>query len=521
MERYYLGFDAGTQSVKAAVYDEKWNCVAQDSHATMLTYPKPGWVEMDADQYLDAALKSITGCVQQMQEKGMDVGSIRAICGDGVIEGIVGVNEAGQAITPYINYLDSRTKEDAAELTARGLSIWAEETGNPQPSCMFPAMFARWLMQNDTAFQKAGKKFMHNAPYILSRLADLKAQDAFIDWGAMSGWGLGYKVMEKTWSPKQLEILGIPEAYMPRICKPWDIIGHLCEKYAAQTGLPAGIPICAGAGDTMQSMIGCGVTQANKAADVAGTCAMFCLAVDGIKPELSRPEYDLVFNSGTMENTYFYWGFIRTGGLALRWFKDNVCHQEENPDYFNELTARAEKIAPGANGVLFLPYLTGGFGEISQASSCFLNMSMDTDQAVMWRAVLEAIGYDYIAVTDNYRKAGLNLDVITVTEGGSKSGLWNQIKADMMGSQVVTLKTAEGAVLTNAMTAAYAVGDLPDLKEAFEKSLDVKQVYQPRPENTAYYRAVYEKKSKLVKEHMAAAFGALHEIGEIPVPGEK
>ena len=521
MERYYLGFDAGTQSVKVAIYDANKICVAQDSNATMLTYPRPGWVEMDADQYLEATLTGMKNCVLQMEKKGLDVNGIRAICGDGVIEGIVGVNQAGQAITPYINYLDSRTKEDAAALAAQNLSIWAEETGNPQPSCMFPAMFARWLMKNDQAFQREGKKFMHNAPYILSRLANLSAEDAFIDWGAMSGWGLGYKVMEKKWSPAQLEILELPQDYLPRIVKPWDIIGHLCEKYAQETGLPAGLPICAGAGDTMQSMIGCGVTQVNKAADVAGTCAMFCLAVDGIKPELSRPEYDLVFNSGTMENTYFYWGFIRTGGLALRWFKDNVCRKEEDPDYFNDLTARAENIAPGSNGVLFLPYLTGGFGEISQASSCFLNMTMDTDQAVMWRAVLEAIGYDYISVTDNYRKAGLNLDVITVTEGGSKSGLWNQIKADMMGSQVVTLKTAEGAVLTDAVTAAYAVGDIPDLKAAFEETLEINQIYKPRPENTAYYRSVYEKKSRLVREDLAAAFASLHQISGIPVPEQR
>lgn len=515
MEKYYLGFDAGTQSVKAAVYNLNMECVASDTNPTILKYPHPGWVDMDADHYLDATVKGIRNCVVQMKRKGLDPKGVRSIFGDGIILGIVGVDENCHAITPYINYLDSRTKEDAAQLAKRNLEIWARETGNPQPNCMFPAMFARWMMKNNEEFQKKGKKFMHNAPYILANLAGLRAEDAFIDWGALSGWGLGYDVIKKVWSKEQLEILEIPQQLLPKIKKPWDIIGHLSDVYAEKTGLPAGIPICAGTGDTMQSMIGCGITDVNKAADVSGTCAMFCIATDGIKPELSKLENDLVFNSGTLENTYFYWGFIRTGGLALRWYRDNICNEPENSAYFDELTERAKKVERGSNGVLFLPYLTGGFGENTDASACFLNMTMNTDQAVLWRAVLEAIGYDYIGVTDIYKKAGVDLSVITVTEGGSKSDLWNQMKADMMNSKVVTLKTAEGAVLTDAVVAAYAAGDVEDLKAAFERNLEVKDIYLPNAENTKYYRKVYELQRKLVRDDMRKAFHTMNDIRKI------
>ena len=197
MEKYYLGFDAGTQSVKAAVYDSNMQCITEHSTPTVLRYPHPGWVEMDADQYVEAAVTSIAACTKEMREKGLSPENIRAIFGDGVILGIVGVDEDGNAITPYINYLDSRTQADAEELAALGLDIWAKETGNPLPNCMFPALFARWFLRNNEEFQKRGKKFLHNAPYILSHLAGCKAKDAFIDWGTMSGWGLGYKVEKK------------------------------------------------------------------------------------------------------------------------------------------------------------------------------------------------------------------------------------------------------------------------------------------------------------------------------------
>lgn len=513
--KFYLGFDAGTQSVKAAIYDLDMIKVAEASTPTILKYPQAGWVEMDADQYVEAAVESISKCTTIMRENGLDPSQIRAICGDGVIEGIAGIDENFHAITPYINYLDSRTQEDAAQLAALNLSIWAEETGNPQPGCMFPGMFARWIMKNCPEFKEKGKKFVHGAPYILANFSGLKAEDAFIDWGTMSGWGLGYNVMTKEWSEKQLEILEIPMECMPKIVKPWDIIGHLTEEFAQKMGLPAGIPICAGSGDTMQSMIGCGVTELNKAADVAGTCAMFCVATDGIKPELSRPENDLIFNSGTMENTYFYWGFIRTGGLALRWFRDNICGKEGDGDYFNVLNEKGAAVPKGANGVIFLPYLTGGVGEFSKASAGFLNMTMDTDQAVMWRAVLEAICYDYKGVTDIFRKAGVDLDVITVTEGGSRSALWNQMKADMLHANIRTLKTAEGAVLTNAATAAYAVGDIDDLKAVFEKNLVVKDNYTPDAESESYYEKVYEYQKKITRKDMQEVYSCLHKISEI------
>ena len=282
-----------------------------------------------------------------------------------------------------------------------------------------------------------------------------------------------------------------------------------------ETGLKPGIPICAGAGDTMQSMIGCGVIKPDQAADVAGTCAMFCIATDGINEELSKPENELIFNSGTLENTYFYWGFIRTGGLALRWYRDNVCNEAGNGAYFDELNEKAQNVPCGSKGVLFLPYLTGGFGETSNASACFLNMTMDTDQGVQWRAVLEAIGYDYMSVTDIYKKAGVPLEFMTITEGGSNSEVWNQIKADMLGCKSATLENAQGAVLTDAVIAAYAVGDLEDPSQVFEKTRKIKKIYEPDLIRTKYYRSIYEQQRKLIKDDMATVFQTLHQISKI------
>ena len=508
-DKYYLGFDAGTQSVKVAVYDEDQHCLAMDTAKTHLAYPQPGWVQMDVDEYYRLIKQCMASCSRQMEEKGWDVKNVRAIMGDGIICGIAGIDADGNASTPYVNYLDSRTADDVEALKAQKLAIWGKETGNAEPNIMFPAMFARWFMKNVPAWQEKGVKFVHNCPYVLMHLAGLKGEDAFIDWGAMSGWGLGYDVQKKCWSDEQLEILGIDRKYMPEIVKPWDKVGGLSEAMAERTGLRAGIPILGGAGDTMQSMLGSGIFEAGQGVDVAGTCAMFCVSTKGIIPELSKPGTGLIFNSGTLPDTYFYWGFVRTGGLALRWFKDNVCKKADDAAYYGPMTEGAEKVPAGCRGVMFLPYLTGGSGEEKEASGCFLNMTMDDDQFVMWRAVLEAIGYDYMGLADSYRAAGVDLNRITVTEGGSRNELWNRIKSHMLGADVVRFRNAGGAVLTNCIVAAHAVGDAPDVRKVLSDNIERDAEYAPVPALTSRYRTLYDMRQKLVREDMKTAFSRL------------
>ena len=482
MANHYLCFDAGTQSVKVAVCTADGRVLVRSDHPTTLSCPRPGWVEMDAEEYLSLALAGMRDCAEQMARKGLDPASVRAIMGDGIICGVVGVDDAGRAVTPYINYLDSRTREDAAALASLDLEIWGRETGNPEPLCLFPALHARWLLANSEPFRSRGRKFVHNAPYILMHLAGLSAEDAFLDWGTLSGWGLGYDVTRKRWSQKQLDLLGIDGGLMPRIVRPWDVVGSLSADAAARTGFRAGIPVCAGAGDTMQSLLGCGVFAPGHAVDVAGTCSMFCISTGGIVPGLSRRGSGLIFNSGTLADTYFYWGFVRTGGLALRWFRDNVCGRAGDDGFYAELSEGAARVPAGAGGVRFLPWLTGGPAGHEEERGCFLNMTLETDRFALWRAVLEGIASEYCEIAERCRTAGTPVDRIIVTEGGSRDALWNQIKADKIGAETLTLETG-GALATNALVAACAVGDLPEgekgIKAALGKNLRVTGSWMP------------------------------------------
>ena len=127
-EKYYAGFDAGTQSVKVVICNEVMECVASASLPTTLYYPNPGWVEMDVDEYLNLTLQCLKSCADQMKDKGLCVENIQSIMGDGIICGIAGVDADGNAITPYINYLDSRTEADVRKINEMNLDIWGKET---------------------------------------------------------------------------------------------------------------------------------------------------------------------------------------------------------------------------------------------------------------------------------------------------------------------------------------------------------------------------------------------------------
>ncbi|MDO5718444.1 MAG: FGGY family carbohydrate kinase [Tissierellia bacterium] len=508
--KYYLSFDCGTQSTKSAIYDGDFNCICQHSYPNEIKYPNPGWAEMDADMYLNHVVNGIKYCVEK---SGINPNDIRAICGDGIIMGVVGVDEDGNAITPYIPYLDSRASEEAEYVKTLD-PIWIEESGNSVIECLQPPIISMWLIKNNEEFKNRGAKILNNGPYVLSRLAGLKADEAFIDHATLGGWIIGYEAEKKKWSERQMEMLGIPMKYLPKIVKPTDIVGKLTAEMADRCGLVEGIPIIAGAGDTMQSFVGCGVYDHGTASDVAGTAAMFGIMVDGIHKELSENS-GLYFSIATVPDTYFYWGYIRTGGLSLQWFRDQVMNRKGEDEFYQMANEKAEKVPVGSNGTLFFPYLQGGQGFVSNASGCFLNMTSNTELGEMWRSILESIGYEYMTLVKKIREAGVEVKEAVITEGGSRSDVWNQIKADMLDIDVRTMKKKEGATMSNAVLAAYAIGDIEDMKAKLDEILVPDKEFKPVPEHTEFYGITYDYYMNILKEHMSLAFKSCYDLRNV------
>jgi xylulokinase len=302
-----------------------------------------------------------------------------------------------------------------------------------------------------------------------------------------------------------MNLLGIPYEILPEVKKPWDVVGELTASEAERLGLRAGIPLVAGAGDIMQSNLGSGIVDSNMCSDVAGTASIFTFTVKDYRREVTDKK--VIINAmSTLDDQYMYWSFIPAGGLSLRWFRDEIGHEKGNEDYYMALVKEAMKSPLGSEGTLFFPFLQGRSSPAwPNASATWLGMHGSNNRGTLWRSILESIAFEYLSYTKILRSVDINLKRVVGTGGGSKGKFWNQMKADVLNAPYVTLERTEGAVLGNALLAAYGVGDITDLKKTVSDWVKVKDTFTPVGRNTEAYEKIFAIRQEVLN-------GPLHQI---------
>ena len=511
MARYYIGFDCGTMGTKTAIYREDSTRMAEAYRENKISYPHPGWAEMDPCGFVRAVREGVREC---LCKSGVNPREIRAISASGIICGIVGIDKDWNPVTPFVPYLDNRARCEAEWVKRNVKPVWEEESGNITVDEFMPPIILRWFFKHYTGFKEKAAKVLNNGPFVLGTLAGLKADEAFLDWATMSGWLIGYNVHDRQWSKRQMDALEIPMDILPRIVKPWDVVGYLCPEEAEQMGLPSGIPIVAGAGDTMQSAMASGLLEPGLSTDVAGTASIFAVAVPGMIPEISKTP-GMMLATGTLENSYFYWSMIRAGGLSLRWFRDSIADRGGDPSFYAEMDRLAGEIPAGSRGIIFYPYLQGAGPELSGACGAFMGLFGASDRAAMWRSILEAIAFEYLQMVQIYRKYDIPIDEIIGTEGGSKSPLWTQIKSDILGGAYNIPTRSEGGLMADMAVAAYGVGDINSLKDTMKEWVTFRGRFEPDPKNRAIYTKIFEVRRKMLDGPLRDCFKYLEHIRNI------
>lgn len=511
MARYYIGFDCGTMGTKTAIYREDSVRMAEAYRENMISYPSPGRAEMDPRGFVKNVEEGVREC---LYKSGVNPGEIRAISASGIICGIVGINKDWEPVTPFVPYLDNRARCEADWIRKNVEPVWLAESGNCIVDEFMPPIILRWFLNHYSGFRDKAVKVVNNGPFVLGTLAGLKAEEAFLDWATMSGWLIGYDSRSRKWSHKQMKALGIPEEILPRIVKPWDVIGYLCPEEGEKMGLPSGIPIVAGAGDTMQSALASGLLEPGLSTDIAGTASIFAVAVEEINEKISLSP-GMMFATGTLEDSYFYWSMIRAGGLSLRWFRDNLADCHGDPSFYSEMDALAGEVPPGSRGILFYPYLQGAGPDMPGACGAFLGLYGAGDRASMWRSILEAIAFEYAQMIRIYRECGIPIKEIIGTEGGSKSPLWTQIKADILGGAYNIPTRSEGGLMADVAVAAYGVGDIEDLKKTMKEWVTFRGRFETDPKNRKIYEQIFEVRQSMLGSSMRETFAGLEQIRKI------
>lgn len=315
--------------------------------------------------------------------------------------------------------------------------------------------------------------------------------DAFIDPAYLTWTGLS-DTARHAWSAELTEVFGLDAAKLPRIVPATTVIGRLSKTAAQAAGLIAGIPIVAGAGDQVAGFMGAGLVETGQLIDVAGTFPVFATCLDRYLADARYGMFQSV--AGPLGNNHWYpMMYIGGGGLTHRWFVDEFAAELKAHDdaAFAWLDAQAAGVAPGAEGLLFIPHLLGHIcpGD-PNVRGAWIGFTWTHRKAHFYRAVLESIAYDFaegLAVLRDYCPA-LALQAVRVIGGGASSMVWNQIKADVLGLPYVRLPREDVAALGCAIMGGHAVGLYPDMAATARQFAQTLGRVEPQPVQHAQYQ---------------------------------
>lgn len=483
---HLLAVDIGTQSARAALVDFDGRIVASSSQLYDLDSPAPGWAQQDARTWWSATANNIRTV---LNETGIDPGRVAAVAAGGQMHCTIPLDGEGEVLTPFVQiWCDKRNADLVAEHGQRPEIASAVDVVGNTPSPAWLGWKIKWVQQYQPEVYAKTWKFLTAGAYITYQLTGVPT----IDYAEASGSFLMNAETEE-WSTRMFERVGIDQDKLPPIVACTKVAGGVTEAAAKETGLAPGTPVAAGGSDMMATLLAAGLTEVGQAVDVAGTAAMMCIMAE-------RPGSDLrLQNLHHGMPGWVTFGIVETGGGSLKWFKDTLCHEEimqaerDGDSPYRLLDLKAAQVEPGAEGLLFYPYLLGERGLGSPYSrGVFFGLSQRTGKGAMARAVMEGIIFDMRRMLEIAEANGTQVTEIRTVGGGAQSPFWNQIRADIYGKPIAVLKTFEGGTLGSAMIAGVAAGVFADLPAAARQLVSVDEVVLPNPEVTALYDRQFE-----------------------------
>jgi len=476
---YLLGIDISTTGSKAIVMDESGEIRASASSPHTLQTPRPLWSEQDPDQWWEAVKASIRAALEQAELAG---GSITAVGLTGQMHGLVLLDEAGEVLRPAILWNDQRTQAQCDEIHARiGKEDFIRITGNVALTG-FTAPKILWVQENE--------------PDVYARIAHVLLPKDFVRYKLTGNLatdkadGAGTVLMDlksRCWSPEILSALDVSPKWMPELYEGSEVTGRVTSEAAEQTGLPAGIPVVAGGGDQAAQAVGVGAIHEGIVALTLGTSGVVFATTNS---PFIEPEGRLHSFCHSVPDRWHLMGVMLSAAGSLRWFRDTFAPTME----YDLLLEPALGIAPGADDLLFLPYLTGERTPHPdpRARGAFVGLTVRHTMSHLTRSVLEGVAFGLRDSFELMKSTGLaSVDQVRISGGGAKSLLWQQILADVFDSELVTVNTTEGAAYGAALLAGVGSGHWLSVDAACEATIRITGNVRPNPEAARKYEDVY------------------------------
>ena len=402
---------------------------------------------------------------------------------------LLAVDAAGRPLAPALLWLDRRSEPECAWLrtTVGQAQITRTNGGRIDPYYLAPKLL--WFKTNRPDLHRTTHQVLQANGYLVHKLCGVFTLDT-----SHAPLSLFFDAAQGNWSDPLLDTLGLDRAKLPPLTPCSAVVGCVSRAAADACGLAPGTPVVAGMTDGTAASVEAGLMRVGDAVEMTGQSTVLLVCSD--RPYLGDA---LIPLGHAAPGRHLVVGALVASGGALRWFRDQLGEPERasaaqrGVDPFDLLTEAAAASPPGANGLIFLPYLFGERSPIwdSAARGVFCGLTLATQKRDLVRAILEGAAYGLRHNVDAAAAAGFPLATLACVGGGARSPLWNQIKADVLGRPVRLPKTATGAPLGDAIVAAVGVGLYPSVEAAVAQMVDQGAIYHPRPEHAARYDALY------------------------------
>ncbi len=512
-----LGVDIGTTNVKACILDtQAHRVVAFASAEHPLFHPRPGWAEQDADNYWAAVRQCIRSCLSQGDDFGDRVAGV-------ALSGLVGVtlpvDDGGRPLRHAMIWMDGRSEPECAMLREHVGEARINHVNGNRIAPWFIEPKALWLKKHEsTVFQKT-HRFLSPSGYCTLRLTG----EFTINTGD-AGLFYPYDYQHERWDFELAEAIGVPSEKYPTIYRSHEVVGTVTQAAAEETGLRAGTVVVAGGTDISSAALGVGVTHVGQAYYSMGTGSNLGIM---IPTEQRVEEYRILKWPHVLPGLTMFDAPMAFTGASLKWFRDNFADSElvlaerTRQNVFDYITAQAREIDPGADGLLYLPYLGNSLSPRWNTTACgvFFGVQPFTTRAHFIRALIEGVAFDLYSNVRIAESAGVEVDELILNGGPTKSPVWNQITADVTNKRLVLPDIEEGAPLGDAFLAAAGAGIFADPTEPVATMVRTKDVVEPDPDRHAMYLEFFELWNEIyehLRDDMARHSALVHEFSRPP-----
>jgi len=490
MTMYLIGVDLGTSACKTVIFSLEGKKISEALKEYPVYHPKPTWAEQKPREWWEAAAETIK---ESVRKAGIRSEEIVGLSVDSQREAVVPIGENGEELYNSIIWLDGRTRPQTEEIRK---AINEEEvlsiTGagiNP----VFSASKILWLKENRPEVFEKTQVFLCAKDYIVYKLTGQPATDY-----SMASRTLLFDVRRREWSEKICSVIDIPIDKLPPAKESTAIIGEVSREASEKTLLPKGLPVVNGGGDRPCECLGAGVTQEGQVNIGTGTGT-------AVEVPLSMPKIDekarIPCCCHVIPDTWEYEAIIATTGASLRWFRDQFGKEEKmeaertGGSPYDLLVEKAASVKPGSDGLLFYPYLTGAFSPKfnEKVRGVFFGVSLSHTKAHFIRAILEGVAFQYLETFGILDDLGVKIEVASMVGGETKSEVWNQIKADIVGIEIRIPEVDDAAALGAALLAGTGVGEYSSLQKAAEETVRMRRTYRPNMENRRLYLEAYRR----------------------------